>query len=557
MNNNKYKNNYKKYKNRYLKCKNRYLKYKHNLSGGTILLNSYNNILAKHCFKYLTQLTESQQVTQLNGNQQVTQLTESQLIESQLTNANNVELNDLAEQSIKLLNEQYTNQVFGVFVTIKRNPIGIHNDVHGCIGYWTKDYTPMSSEQIVTHMLEVAYSAYHTDSRAQQFSNKNIYNEVCARVDVSLMLLPIYNVSSSGIIADLPTQQMFTNKDFGLIYDNPTNHTRATYLPEVFDESTSWEYLKKSLIKKSTNNYKDNYEDNLNNLYAYRIFRSDYSFFDTYTKIIIPIENFFDDAFTTLDTVPFSVTKRGNTLNLSTEINNQPLRNISTLYTIITKFPKIYTKYQQKIDNNIEYYLTRANEFDNQTLSFLLRLSVAYGQNNKTVYNKLHHALKTHSVVDIKFALGEILIAVIESDPTNSEDIMLEYMELYSNNYLKIIYNDVFAMNWYINFIDTVVTNYNITLDKEYTKELETIIMTLSNEQNSGSETNYLAVTYELLSSWISINDQIVYESVIDERCRILNILYHRRSVGDLFTFTDQQTARVDISVHVIDGIYK
>ena len=61
--------------------------------------------------------------------------------------------------------------VFGVFVTIKRSVklTKYPEDIHGCIGYWSPDYSILTRKQIVSHIIDVSHSALYTDDRRKYF----------------------------------------------------------------------------------------------------------------------------------------------------------------------------------------------------------------------------------------------------------------------------------------------------------------------------------------------------------------------------------------------------
>ena len=83
---------------------------------------------------------------------------------------NNPSLNDYFYPSSASLNS-IPNNCFGVFVTVKRSSIDkeITTDIHGCIGYWNKDFSEMSKENLFEKIQSVGYSAFNTDSRKEQF----------------------------------------------------------------------------------------------------------------------------------------------------------------------------------------------------------------------------------------------------------------------------------------------------------------------------------------------------------------------------------------------------
>ena len=268
-----------------------------------------------------------------------------------------------------------------------------------------------------------------------------------------------------------------------------------------------------------------------NEFLVYRVSRVDYYFFDYKKRILDPIEDYLDDHYSKYKHVPSMVYADG-TIDLS--VDSEVLRNISSLHTIITIFPAIYTKYIDKINKNIEYYMNMHEQLDLQTLSFLLRLlrnrnvSVC-----NIIYNKLHNALLEREITDKMFALGEILIAVLEYK--YDDRIVDMYIDYYDGN-------DEFSLNWYLQFV------YYAMREVSGLEELVNKIVV------SGDETNNLAVYFELLSTLIKINKGNVHEWVIDKRNETIKELYQNRRKNRLFAFKNN-TARFDITCHVINGL--
>ena len=138
--------------------------------------------------------------------------------------------------------------VFGVFVTIKRSVklTKYPEDIHGCIGFWSPEYSILTKKEIVSHIIEVGHSALYNDERRKYFSP--IETDLDAIIEIDFMLHPLYNVNSKN--GYLNNGELFHNSKYGLIVEE-NNGSRATYLPHVFPDSIEWEKLKASLISKA------------------------------------------------------------------------------------------------------------------------------------------------------------------------------------------------------------------------------------------------------------------------------------------------------------------
>ena len=162
---------------------------------------------------------------------------------------------------------------FGVFATIRRSKLhklpNYPEDIHGCIGYWSPDYSIIKPQLFFTHLIDVSNSALTKDNKRSYFPP--ITSDPDATIEIDFMLLPKYSIDSrSGMISvdssigSSNSLIPFDNSIYGLIVEG-SNNTRATYLPHVFPSNTSWNELKKSLISKAgATNTK-------NKFYAYKI----------------------------------------------------------------------------------------------------------------------------------------------------------------------------------------------------------------------------------------------------------------------------------------------
>ena len=142
-------------------------------------------------------------------------------------------------------------KTFGVFVGVYRSSLqelpSWPKDVHGCIGYYDKQFNIMQTNDIIEHMIQVSKDATYKDDRNKYFGP--IYTDLYASYSVYFMTLPVMQINNkTGIIDTLNIP--FNNSVYGLIYIDSQGHT-ATYLPGVFEQDKSWKYISNSLINKS------------------------------------------------------------------------------------------------------------------------------------------------------------------------------------------------------------------------------------------------------------------------------------------------------------------
>ena len=141
-------------------------------------------------------------------------------------------------------------ELFGVFVTLSR--YGSHDNVHGCLGNWTPDYTVMSPERVVSLVSQLAVDVRYNDSRKHLFQH-DIDQDAQALVEMNLMQLPLIPIDTdNGTL--ITTGEPFDNSVYGLIvvsvHSDGSGEKKATYLPRVFPYS-SWPFIRKSLLKKA------------------------------------------------------------------------------------------------------------------------------------------------------------------------------------------------------------------------------------------------------------------------------------------------------------------
>lgn len=150
---------------------------------------------------------------------------------------------------------------FGLFVTITRSsPDRRKHSVHGCHGYWTERFAPFESvDDLLIHLREIAFSSAYFDSRKLQFRKPLEKKAASSYCEINLLKTRFTNIDkNTGLIKS--TNNHFDNLKNGILVVPQSRGHTATFLPEVFDESTSWVTIRDQLLSKGSvpeddNNY--------------------------------------------------------------------------------------------------------------------------------------------------------------------------------------------------------------------------------------------------------------------------------------------------------------
>ena len=142
----------------------------------------------------------------------------------------------------------FPKNCFGVFVTIKRSEKLEQwpKDVHGCIGYWSKNN--LDKTRILDKLISVSHKESFKDERSKYF--KSLLFDRNAVVEVNFLLNDLKKVTTF-------------NNNLGVILEKEGDFL-ATFLPGVFSKNEGWINVKDSLIKKSKVKSSDK-----NNFYSY------------------------------------------------------------------------------------------------------------------------------------------------------------------------------------------------------------------------------------------------------------------------------------------------
>ena len=107
----------------------------------------------------------------------------------------------------------------------------------------------MTAKETLSQIAGLVVGTNTTDDRRNYFK-RPVEQDSGARIEVSIMhggLMPIN--PTTGLITRL--REGFDNQKFGLVVISPKSGYTATYLPDVFPSTTSWQELTKSLLEKA------------------------------------------------------------------------------------------------------------------------------------------------------------------------------------------------------------------------------------------------------------------------------------------------------------------
>jgi len=443
--------------------------------------------------------------------------------------------------------KQIPSNAFGVFVgidrSIKHTQLSQANsNVHGCIGYWTPNYTPMNNHQIIEKILEVATSATWQDDRKDNFK-MSLYTDLDAIYKIYFMLEPVMMIDpATGMFNNI----QFDNNKHGIIVHGKNGH-RATYLPGVF-ENIGWNELKNSIDDKAG-------LDNTSNTsyYAYK------------AKIIsLSLASYFiDPTYQTInniynDFVPYMI--HNNHIQID---KTQDVRNIATMYDILQLESYGYNlKFKHQLVQNIHYYIDvyKQNRKQMRQASGFLLLALNKLNIEPDIQNDIaQYLISSLDDLEPDFELGEALYALAQSG--NNDKVtnkMNNLINIYAN--IKPLANmnidDIFRYNWHIKAIGAYVESHQIYNISQQITNLSNFVYQIINQYSIPTiETNYLAVGLESMTGLIRLNNQL---TMFDDLVGKIFIELSNRNVHGLYAFNDndQSMIRLDITGHVLNCYY-
>lgn len=474
-------------------------------------------------------------------------------------------LNKHVNNNPNMFINQIPDNVFGVFVTIKRSHklTDWPEDIHGCIGYWDKSYHIMPKQSILEHLKTVSVSATYSDDRRNYFK-EDILLDLMTDYEITFMHLPIMEIdNTTGMIKTL--NKPFNNTDYGII--TKLQGMTSTYLPNVFPNE-SWNKISNSLLGKAgilLNNSNVKF-------YAYQTTILKKSIYEHLTN---PVIKFMEKYYT--NNIPYSYSNGKVFYD-----NDSYVRNIATMKDLLFL--------RTNINNHTFYEIIKANIFDyadifirkihDNTITHELRQSIPFLMICLSIFGKEHdiNELKKYIITqldDIKrnsreFEYGELLvgltyIAAKQKDEEIKNIIISEQKEIYeelANN--KFDNNDdIFQLNWYAQALTMMglYFNFNTKYNKteydfnNHRNILYKYILRLSKNYNQNTESNYIAVAFEALTGLLQFDSTIYFNELQHEITRLLKILHMRINHNGLVEFIDG-SCRVDITGHMLSGIH-
>jgi len=495
-------------------------------------------------------------------------------------------------------------QSFGVFVTVKRSEKQRlkkwPEDIHGCIGYWEEHYKKLNKDILLEKVLSLAKQSTWEDSRKEHYDQISL--DAYANYDVSFMMKPVIKIDPET--GRMVNGDLFTNETYGIIaVDDKGN--KATYLPDVFPDK-KWEEIKSDIISKAriTGEYsffayrvKKFGEQIINVLKQY------------FNYIIKDFLSFVYQKYGYNREVGIPYEYIGTIVQYD---EKQYVRNIATIHDILMFMDLLPSKLINKCIKDLEYYrkIIETN-FDSirQASSFYILAqkllekrvfrtgggkarSIILRKNNKRQKNNTLRKNNTRIIkipykrgrkrytrnrrrkgggssrplldiicnnlydnldkLETRFELCEVLIALNECC-LRKEQIRIEYKKIIKRLSIKntLSLDDIFELNWQSKFLYSLYTHETFTRT-ELNDYINLLIVKVKDYLDKFTledlETNYLAVTIELLSCLIVFNTQF-HDTIVH-----LYYLLNRRYKDGLFYFKNK-TARLDITGHILNAM--
>lgn len=454
--------------------------------------------------------------------------------------------------------------LFGVFVTVRRSASQSlpkwPKDIHGCIGWWQKSFSVVSQEEIYGNLLRVASDAVWEDHRRKYF--KSLSEDADATIEIDFMNQHWPVDAMTGIIQNKNSSgsgTQFNNDYYGLIV---TGDHSATYLPKVFDSSTSWQDFTRDLRAKA------NVSDSANVKYfAYNIIQYKKRLFDLIDQtfmqfLFLPsIYEFVNTSYSIHPEMPHSISKNGHVTYDQTDF----VRNIATIYDLgVTN--RVFGENSQLGLNETTMQIMRqdivqaAKSYDDDPLSkeqrqasaFLLLAIDEFKMNSlsstkQEIITRLYDAV-AKGALSPEFERGEVLLA-LEKVASSKSDVLNR--EAAKSGGMSI---SIFQLNWEAQFVATHGGPMSRILELA-TNLLNQVETFAKNREMLQTESNYLAVGFEGLSclypllNWDSDLQVRVKNSIMT----LFVTLVKRRNANGFVSFLDG-SARLDITGHFLQG---
>ena len=449
-----------------------------------------------------------------------------------LKNDSETIVSGLEDNILDLEKEIPRKNIFGVFTTIVRSQIlnKWPKDIHGCLGYWSNDYSKMGKNTIVRKIIQLGYDTSFNDNRREYFK-RDLSEDSGAYIEISYMLLPIKEVKN-GMIGN----KKFNNTDYGLIVDS--GGKRATYLPKVFG-NIEWEELRQSLMGKAGMNSGEN-----SRFYGYKTDVVRVPIYGTlfsgkFQEVMeYPVKKFYWSIYDK-GILPFAVING----KIKEEIE-EAIRNLGTLGDMI----RVYGSDNGDIIRYLEYYYGKFIENRGryrQASAFLLEdyyLLNIYPERRKEIVDYLY---KNLNKMEPRFELGEVLkiLAIVEP---KKEVFEKEARKMYKRlEDMGDELDNVFELNWQSQFMEKA----RIESRERNGEKIGEVMLRILGSKYGKLETNYWAVIYECLSNLVKIVEN---EELKNKRMEYFIKLNSRIGKYGLYYFKGMKEARLDITGHII-----
>jgi len=461
-------------------------------------------------------------------------------------------------QQTSLKEMEHLKPSFGVFVTLLRLSVR-EEAVHGCLGNWSKDYSPMTLAQMYTLSQQLVQEVRTKDSRRFNFAT-DVNQDSSAVLKISFMHLPLQPVNNNGL---LPSGEPFNNNVYGLIVDS--NGQRATYLPKVFKTET-WDFIKNSLIEKA-----GLLLDEEVTFWAYATTEVTIPVYDTlFSKdslngLLFDVATFYNKYY--VDFVPFQFNSK--TLEATVQMD-EAVRNCACIADVIHLSQLFSMHPNLPVKQNLDYYyeLWLLNEARMRQASiFLLKAYQALGNSKKVKFIQ-EHLESALLGLEPEFALGEA-VSTLASIQSPQSPALFQACELMRERLHKLPLStrSVFELNWqaqsavsmYLNLTDA---SWKPWFEAFATELRDKLLVIVSRVQPTELETNYLAVVYECLTFLEMLEpllgrtqplEPLKIRELKDTRLLFFTtLLEFRRGKFGLYYFKDSSVARLDLTGHII-----
>lgn len=446
---------------------------------------------------------------------------------------------------------------FGAFVSVKRSQKLNEwpEDIHGCIGNWDNNYKNLEKKRIVEIIGNVSYKATNNDNRKNYF--ETIYKDAYSTYEIDFMLSPVYEINSNtGKFKKNRKDIIFNNSKYGLIV---SGNSRATYLPKVF-EKDNWESIKKKIEAKSGSRNGNNkfyaYKAKIVSKQIYKIFNKHYL-----NSYLINYLEFIKNKYKKF--IPYEYNNDKIIIN-----KEQYVRNIATIYDILifNKRVKILdnnNKILKNINRDLEYYIKmyKKPKYKKQMRQASAFLILALNIVNKNKYKNLIKSIseelyKNINILEENFELCEVLIALNEVNP-KSVKLLKQQEDIFNKLQQEKEGDNIFKYNWQSKFLYSLSKNKD-TKTKERINEHRNLLLTkiiqIISTFNERTETNYLAVSIEALSSLLKINKSNK-KKIMNNILYLFSELNKRYDIDNgLYKFSSD-SSRLDITGHVLNGL--